>query len=247
MVGGLLLRGMAAGLVGGLAYFVFAFVFGEGAIEAAIAYEEQAAAAAGEASTGTPLISRGIQSTVGLGVAALVYGAVIGGVVALAYASVVGRVGRLGPRATAAVTAAIGFVAAALVPFVKYPPNPPASTVDETVGQRTGPYVLLVILSVLLAVGAVMLGRSLAARLGGWNATLTASAAYLAAVAALGFFLPSIAETPPDFPATVLYDFRMAAIGGQLVLWTVAGLVFGALVDGRSRRPVGRSVSAVTR
>lgn len=89
MVGGLLVRGMAAGLIGGLAYFVFAYLFGEGAIEAALAYEEQVAAAAGEAPTEALLVSRGIQSTVGLGVAALIYGSVIGGVVALAYASVV--------------------------------------------------------------------------------------------------------------------------------------------------------------
>lgn len=246
MVGMLLLRGMVAGLVGGLAYFAFAYLFGEGAVEAAIAYEEQVAAAAGEASE-APLVSRGVQSTVGLGVAALLYGAVTGGVVALAYAAVVGRVGRLGPRATAAVTAGIGFVAAALVPFVKYPANPPASTIDETVGQRTGPYVLLVILSVLLAVGAVMLGRSLAERLGGWNATLTAAATYLVVVGVLGFLLPRIAETPANFPATVLYDFRVAAIGGQLVLWTVVGLVFGALIDGHSRRHTGSTVGPVPR
>jgi hypothetical protein len=241
----LLVRGMIAGLVGGLAYFLFAYLFGEGPIDAAIAYEERVAATAGEASTEAPLVSRGIQSTLGLGVAALVYGVVIGGMVALAYASVVGRVGRLGPRATAAAIAAIGFVAVALVPFVKYPANPPASTIDETVGQRTGPYVLLMILSVVFAVGAVMLGRSVAARLGGWNATLTASATYLVAVGALATLLPRIAETPADFPATVLYDFRLAAIAGHLVLWTVTGLVFGALIEGRSRQRSGNSAGAV--
>ncbi|MHA6781825.1 CbtA family protein [Pseudonocardia saturnea] len=245
MVRVLLIRGMAAGLVGGLAYFVFAYLFGEGAVDAAIAYEEQVAAAAGEPSGEAPLVSRGIQSTLGLGTAALVYGVVIGGVVALAYAAVVGRVGRLGPRATAAAIAAIGFVAVALVPFVKYPANPPASTIDETVGQRTGPYVLLTILSVVFAVGAVMLGRSVAERLGGWNATLTASAAYLVAVGALGALLPRIAETPADFPATVMYDFRLAAIGGQFVLWTATGLVFGALVEGRSRERAGKAAGAV--
>ena len=46
----------------------------------------------------------------------------------------------------------------------------------------------------------------------------------------------TIAETPADFPATVLYDFRLASLGGQLVLWTALGLVFGALVH-RAARP----------
>lgn len=242
MVKTLLVRGMTAGLIAGLAYFLFAYLFGEPSVDAAIAYEEQLAAAAGDVSTEAPLVSRGIQSTIGLGVAAVVYGVVIGGILSLVYASVVGRVGRLSPRATAAVIAAIGFVSVALVPFVKYPANPPASTIDDTVGQRTGPFVALIILSVLLAVGAVMLGRSLTERMGSWNAILVSAGAYLIAVGILGFLLPSVAETPADFPAAVLYDFRVASIGGQLVLWVAVGLVFGALIDGRSRRRTRSSV-----
>lgn len=247
MVGVLLVRGMLAGLVGGLAYFVFAYLFGEGPIDAAIAYEEQVAAAAGAVSGEEPLVSRGIQATLGLGVAAVVYGVVIGGILSLVYASVVGRVGRLSARATAAVIAGIGFVAVALVPFVKYPANPPASTLDGTVGQRTGPFVALIILSVLLAVGATMLGRGLAARLGAWNSTLVSGGAYVVAVGVVGFLLPTIAETPADFPAPVLYDFRVASIGGHLVLWAVTGLVFGALVEGRARRRSGSPADSASR
>jgi predicted cobalt transporter CbtA len=225
---------MAAGLAAGLTYFVFAYLFGEGAVDGAIAYEEHVGGAHDAAEA--PLVSRGIQSTVGLGVAAVLYGVVIGGLVALAYSAVVGRVGRLGPRATAAVIAAVGFVAVAAVPFLKYPANPPASTLGASVGQRTGPYVALIIISVALAIGAVMLQRSLTARLGTWNATLTAIGAYLATAGIVGLLLPTVDETPADFPATVLYDFRLASIGGQVVLWAVLGLVFGALVDDRAER-----------
>ncbi|MBW0107674.1 CbtA family protein [Pseudonocardia sp. KRD-182] len=235
MVKTLLLRGMVAGPVGGLAYFVFAYLFGEGAVDGAIAYEQHVGLAH-DVSAEAPLVSRGIQSTVGLGVAAVLYGVVIGGLLALAYSAVVGRVGRLGPRATAAVIAGVGFVAVAAVPFLKYPANPPASTLDATVGQRTGPYVALIIISVALAIGAVMLQRSLTARLGTWNAALTAIGAYVATAAAVGYLLPTVDETPADFPATVLYDFRLASIGGQVVLWAVVGVVFGTLVDDRSSR-----------
>lgn len=248
MVRVLLIRGMVAGLVGGLAYFVFAFLFGEGAIDAAIGYEERLAAAAGEATDHHgPLVSRGIQSTVGLGVAAVVYGVAIGGLLSLVYASVFGRVGRLGPRATAVVIAGIGFVAVAAVPFLKYPANPPASTLDDTVGQRTGPYLALIILSVALAIGAVLLQRSLTARLGAWNATLGAAGAYVVSAGVLGLLLPRVDETPADFPATVLYDFRLASIGGQLVLWAVVGLVFGVLIDGRSGRRTGQPIGSANR
>lgn len=246
MVKTLLLRGMAAGLVAGFAYFLFAYLFGEGAVEAAIAYEEHTGVAH-DAAVEVPLVSRGIQSTVGLGVAAVLYGVVIGGLLALAHSAVVGRLGRLGPRATSAVVAGIGFVAVAAVPFLKYPANPPASTLDATVGQRTGPYVALIIISVALAVGGVLLQRGLIARLGAWNATLTAVGAYVATAGIVGYLLPSFAETPTDFPATVLYDFRLASIGGQVVLWSVLGLVFGALVDDvaeRSARQTGVSRSS---
>lgn len=236
MVRTLLVRGMLAGLIAGAAYFLFAYLFGEPSVDAAIAYEEQLAAAAGQASNEPPLVDRSIQSTIGLATAALIYGTVIGGILALVHAGVYGRVGRLGPRATAAVIALIGFVAVALVPFVKYPANPPASSIDETIAQRTGPYVLMIVFSVLLAAGAVVLGRRLVARFGTWNASVTAVGAYLVAVTVVGLLLPVVAETPADFPASVLYDFRLASIGGQLVLWAVVGLVFGAMIDGSSRR-----------
>ena len=120
------------------------------------------------------------------------------------------------------------------MPFLKYPANPPASSIDDTIGQRTGLYVVMVVLSVLLGVGAVVLRERLLAALGGWNATLVAAAGYAVLVGIAMAVLPTIAETPADFPATVLYDFRLASFAGQLVLWAALGLIFGALVE-RSR------------
>ncbi|MGH3614974.1 MAG: CbtA family protein [Pseudonocardia sp.] len=245
MVRTLLIRGMFAGLVAGVVYFVFAFVFGEPAVETAIAYEEQLAVAAGAASDDAPLVSRGVQATIGLAVAVLVYGVAVGGLFALVYAVVYGRIGRLSPRATAAVTALVAFVVISLVPFLKYPANPPASSIDETIGQRTGLYVVMILFSVVLAVGAILLGRRLLGRLGVWNATLIGAGAYVVAAGIVGFLMQPIDETPPDFPAVVLYDFRLASIGGQLVLWASLGLVFGALVDGRAgRRSAAGTVDA---
>jgi predicted cobalt transporter CbtA len=42
-------------------------------------------------------------------------------------------------------------------------------------------------------------------------------------------------ETPAEFPAADLYDFRLASLGVQFVLWSVLGLAFGALVERASR------------
>jgi predicted cobalt transporter CbtA len=238
---------MLAGLAAGLVYAVFAFVFGEPQVDGAIAFEDQVAAAAGEA-PGEELVSRGVQSTIGLTVAAVVYGVAIGGLFALVFAVAQGRLGRLRPRATAAVVALLGFLAVYAVPFLKYPANPPAASLDDTIGLRTGLYVVMIVLSVALGVGAVVLRERLLARLGGWNATLAAAAAYAVLVGIAMAVLPVIAETPADFPATVLYDFRLASFAGQLVLWAALGLIFGALVERNGQysaaAPAGRPDAA---
>jgi Predicted integral membrane protein len=234
VVRSLLVRGMLAGVVAGLVALVFAYVFGEPGVDGGIAFEDSAAAAAGEA-PGVELVSRGVQSTIGLAVAVVVYGVAIGGIYALVYAVIYGRVGRLSPRATAAVLALAAWLVVFVVPFVKYPANPPGSNDGDTISQRTGLYLVMVLFSVLLAVGAIVLRQRLLPRLGAWNATLVGVAAYIVVVGIVEALMPVIKETPEDFPATVLYDFRLASLGGQLVLWAVLGLVFGALVDGTKR------------
>jgi len=245
MMRSLLVRGMLAGLVAGVLTFVFAFFVGEPALDGGIAYEDAVSAATGHSHEGEPLVSRGAQSTIGLLVALLIYGVAIGGIFSLVYAGVYGRIVRLSPRATAALLAAVGYVVVILVPFLKYPSNPPASSLDETIGIRTGTYVILVALSVAAAVAAVALGQRLVARFGTWNGVLLAAAAYIVVMAVVGALMPVIAETPTDFPAVVLYDFRLATLGLQLVLWAAIGLVFGALVERRSQRPGHRSGSAI--
>ncbi len=244
MVRSLLVRGMLAGLLAALAAALFAWVFGEPALDGGIAYEQAQAAAAGETG-GEALVGRGVQSTVGLVTGYAIYGVAVGGLLALVHAAALGRLGALSTRATAVVLALVGFVAVVLVPFLKYPPNPPASSVDDTIGQRSGLFVVLVLVSVALAAGALLLAGRLTAALGRWNAVLAAAGGYVVVVGLVAFLLPPISETPADFPATVLYEFRIAALGGHLVLWTALGLVFAALADrvtrtaAPARHPVG--------
>ncbi|ALE82490.1 CbtA family protein [Pseudonocardia sp. HH130629-09] len=235
MVRTLLIRGMLAGAAAAVFAWVFAYLVGEPALDGGIAYEDMLAAASGEAAE-EPMVSRTVQSTIGLGVGILIYGLAIGGIFALVYAAVYGRIGRLTPRATSAVLALVGFLVVILVPFLKYPANPPASSADDTIGLRTGTYVLMVAFSVVVAVAAAAIGRRLVARFGSWNGVLLAGLGYVVVISVIGALLPTIAETPADFPAVVLYDFRLASLGIHLVLWMVIGLLFGALVDGSVRR-----------
>jgi hypothetical protein len=241
----LLVRGMIAGLVGGVLAALFARVLGEPSVEGGIAFEDAAAASAA-AAPGPELVSRGVQSTVGLLVAFLIYGVAVGGILALVHATAQGRLGRLGTRGTAVAVALVGFVAAVLVPFLKYPANPPGSNLSETIGFRSGLFVLMVAASLLLALGAAVLAKRLSATLGWWNAVLAAAGGYVVLVAVVGFLLPPVAETPTDFPAGVLYDFRLASLGGHVVLWTALALVFAALAE-RAARPVVRDSTSATR
>ena len=71
----------------------------------------------------------------------------------------------------------------------------------------------------------------LVTRYGAWNAALIASAAYLIAMTAVSLALPTVNEVPEQFPAVVLWQFRIASVGAQLIMWATVGLVFGALTE----------------
>jgi predicted cobalt transporter CbtA len=223
-------RGLLAGALGGVLALLFARVFVEPAIGRAIDFEDmEAAHEHGVHEHGAELFTRGVQANIGMGFGVLAFSVAMGVLFAVAFAVIYGRVGSVGPRALSVLMAAGAFGAVYLVPFLKYPPNPPAVGREETIGDRTGWYLVMVLVSVALAIAAVWLGRHLVARLGAWSAALTAAGVYIAAVAVAMLVLPIVAETPEHFPADVLYDFRLYSLGTQLVLWATIALVFAPL------------------
>jgi hypothetical protein len=224
----LLVRGMLAGLAAGLLAWAVAYFLAEPRVDEAIAFEEAHAHEHG----GEELVSRALQSTAGLGTGVLVYGVAFGGIAALAYCFALGRIGRFGPRASALLLATAGLFAVYVVPFLKYPANPPSVGDPDTLDQRTALFFLMVALSVLLAVSAVILGRRLAPRLGNWNATVAAGAFFVLVVALAYAFLPSFGkEVPEGFSANLLWEYRLATLAIQATLWTAFGLVFGFLAE----------------
>ena len=230
MVRALLVRGMLAGALAGLLAFAFAWLFGEPQVNLAIGFEEHMHQMAGEAPE-PPLVSRAVQSTVGLLTGVVIYGSAIGGIFALAFACVYGRLGQLDARATAALLAAAGFVVLILTPQMKYPANPPSIGEAETIGLRTALYFTMIALSLIAAIAALSTGRQLARRLGAWNSVLIGGAAYILVVAAAMMILPTLDEVPADFAATVLWHFRLASLGVETVLWAALGLAFGILAE----------------
>ncbi|HEX6443330.1 MAG TPA: CbtA family protein [Stellaceae bacterium] len=230
MVRALLVRGMLAGLFAGLAAFAFAWAFGEPQINMALGFEHHLQHMAGQPHE-PELVSRPVQSTVGLLTGIVVYGCALGGLFALVFAYCYGRIGALSPRATAALLATAGFIALILAPQLKYPANPPAVGDPETIGVRTALHFTMLGLSVISAVAAASTGRQLARRFSAWNAAIAAAAAYALVAAAAMLILPSVNEVPAGFPATALWNFRLASLGVEAVLWAVLGLTFGAFAD----------------
>jgi predicted cobalt transporter CbtA len=225
----LLICGLLAGLCAGVLATGFAELVGEPQVNRAIAFEgaHERAHGAGTADT-APVVSRAMQRSLGLLTAAIVYGLALGGLFALAFAAVYGRVGRASPARTSVWLALAAFVTVFLVPFVKYPANPPAVGDADTIGKRTALYVTMIAISLLAGVAAVRLRAALRERRSEQTSILLAAALYLVVVVAAGLALPSINEVPADFPADTLFRFREASVGMQAVLWTTIGLTFAA-------------------
>lgn len=248
-------RGLIAGALAGVLAFGFARIFVEPVIERAIGYEDEIGEAyeamhgAGGHEHGVELFTRGVQANVGMGFGVLGFCIAMGALFAVVFAVAYGRVGNVSARMLSVLIAGCMLLSLYVVPALKYPANPPAVSLEDTIRQRTLLYLLMVVLSAALLVGAVQLGRRLASRLGSWNATLAAAGAYVVAVAIVMLVLPTIDETPgplrddagnvvvSGFPADDLYEFRLFSLGTQVVMWVTIGLVFAALIskvlDGR--------------
>jgi hypothetical protein len=227
---------MLAGVLAALLATLFARVFAEPHIDLAIAFE--AAHQAHHLGHAEPieLVSRATQQGIGLLTALALYGAAVGGIFSLVFAYGYGRLVRIGPRSFALALAMLAFVVLVVTPGIKYPQTPPAVGRHETVGLRTAAYFGMMFLSVAAAIIALKLGAVFARSVRGFDAALLAVGSYVLLTAVGQLLLPAVNEVPADFPATVLWDFRLAALASQLVLWATIGLAFGRWAARRLER-----------
>lgn len=227
---GLLIRGMLVGVLAGVLAVGFATIFGEPQVQHAIDFESAMIQAAGQ--TPEPeLVSRAMQRSFGLLTAGVLTGVGIGGLFSLVFSFAYGRIGTIRPRTLAALLALAGFVAVIVVPGLKYPASPPAVGDPATIRLRTALFFGMIVSSVSAMVLAVLSAKHLSPRLGRWNAALASAALFVVIIAAVQLALPDVNEVPVNFPAVVLWRFRVASLGTQAVLWGTLGLAFGPLAE----------------
>lgn len=231
-------HGLLAGLVGGLASAGVLLALGERAISRAIALESAAARAAGEPPA-DELFSRHAQ-LVGGALGTAVVGAAFGLVFAVVFAAVRHRLGARDDGRRSLQLAAVAFATVYVVPWLKYPANPPAVGDPDTIDQRTALYLVMVAWSVVATWGAWRLLGHLRTRGVADHLRAGAVGVAYAVTVGLGFALLPPNPDAVTAPAQLVWRFRLASLAGAAALWATCGWVFGWLC----LRYAGRSSSA---
>ena len=230
-------RGLLAGAIASVAAFVFARTFVEPVLASAIAYEE---AHAGGHDHGVEIFTRGVQANIGMGFGVLAFGVAMGALFAVAYCMAYGRVGIASPRLLSVLLAGGMFLSLYVVPFLKYPANPPGVGLEDTVEAWSTTFLLVTAISVVGAGAALSAGLARARRGEVWRASALGVGGYLVVTLVAMAMLPSFQEVPgpltgPDgllldgFPAEVLADFRVYSLVNQALMWLVIGATSACL------------------
>jgi predicted cobalt transporter CbtA len=215
----LLKQGVLAGAAGGAALALVLRLIGEGPIGRAVALE---------GGGHDELFSRGTQQVGGM-VAAVLYGAALGAVFTLAYALVRHRLRTTDDWRASVGLAAAGFAGVFLLPFLKYPANPPAVGDPDTIGRRTVLYLVAVGWSLVATWGGWRAWRSLVANGQPVAHAVPVALAVWVTLAAVGLVVLPTNSDAVDAPATLIWQFRLATVAGAAAFWAVMGMLFGWL------------------
>ena len=212
-------RGALAGLIAGVLGFVFARIWVEPVINKSIDYESgrnhalaalNTAAGRPVAPEGPEIFSRTIQSTVGIATGIIVLSVAMGALVAVAYLVLHGRFA-VRAQTLAWLICGFGFLGVYLLPFVKYPANPPAIGHRFTIVTRGQLYLTMVAASLILLGLAVFAARRLTRRIGVYRAVLIACAGFLVLYGVLIAVLPSLGELSANTAHADQFGFALAA------------------------------------
>jgi hypothetical protein len=208
-------RGAVAGLIAGVLGFVFSRIYAEPLVDQAIDYEEgrgavldalREAAGLPAESEGPEIFDRAFQASVGMATAVIGVSLAMALLVAVAFVLLHGRV-NVRPQLLAWSIAAFGFLGIFLLPFAKYPANPPAIGHDFTIEARGALYLAMVVISLALLAGAVFLARYLAKRMNWFRAVVISGVVFLAVFVLVCALMPMLGDLPANVAVAKEFGF----------------------------------------
>lgn len=216
-----LLAGVAAGLVlAGINYFI-----AEHIIDQAIGIEIENNIAVGETVDFDELNSYRVWQKEGTFVAGAFLGLTYGAILGIAYVFARRYLPSSDDRKKALVLAGLMCLALYIVPFIKYPANPPAVGDPETIGLRDSLYTTYQLTSGLIVLGlSVLMFKFRTINL----------FKYLIPVFYVGLIglIFAIFPANPDAitaPMDLINSFRMVTFTSMIIFYLVLGIVFGAI------------------
>lgn len=224
-------RGLLAGAVGGLLAGAFGFLLAEPLMDRAVDLEAARSAAAGESSVET--FTRNTQH-VGLLVASLAVGLAFGVLYAVVHALLHREEGDHWGRALRLGLA--GFFGVALVPFLRYPANPPGVGDGATIDSRAHLWTVALVIGLVGASLAALVARGLRERGVAARYRQLAVVGVGAATVALTFVLPDNTD-PIQAPVHLVWDFRLLSLATLVLLWGGLAVSYGLLGERAARRP----------
>jgi hypothetical protein len=238
MVGASVRRGLLAGAIAGLLAGLFALLVASPPLDAAIVLE----AAADHGHAGEDTFSRATQR-LGLVLGTALFGTAMGAVFGVVAAAATGRL-RGDAWARSCTLATVAIISTVVLPALATPPNPPGVGDPDTVALRSVLYLAVAATGLVIAVMAWWSIRRLHER--GLSLPAARAVALSGALILAGLLLASLPDAGPagDFPAELLWQFRLGSLGTQVVLWGSLGVTHGLLSARHDRTAVGAVRSA---
>lgn len=230
-MGKVLQAAIYGGLIAGLVVGVFHSVLTEPVIDQAIALEELADAStsdgvAHETAAEEPMVARDVQR-IGLVLGFVIYGLSVGLLLYGAFFATQRMLPNLSLAKQGMLLSAIGYWSIALVPFLKYPANPPGVGEPESVQFRQLISIGLMALTLLGAALSLYLARR---RSGGipWQGLVTANLVY----AGLLIIILPVNPDPVNMPLDLVFQFRALSLTGLTLFWGSFAAFFARFLRG---------------
>jgi predicted cobalt transporter CbtA len=225
-------RGLLAGAVGGLLAGAFGFLLAEPVMDRAVRLETARRTAAGDHAA--DLFDRHTQH-VGFVVATFVVGLALGILYAVVHALLARAVAAEEPWGRALRLGGAGFFALSLVPFLRYPANPPGIGDAATIDSRAHLWLVSLVIGLVGVAFAALITRGLRERGVRPSLRQLAAAGVLAATVALTFVLPPNTDSIAA-PVQLVWQFRLLSLATLVLLWGGLSAGFGLLEERASRR-----------